>query len=325
MTTHFSRRITAKTLVAATVALMVFARAPLEPLAQEAEDFEAVEITTRHVRGNIYALFGLGGNIGVSVGEDGIFLIDDQFAPLTPKILAAIRKIDAGAWNDKPIRFVINTHWHQDHVDGNENMAGLGAAIIAHDNARARLAAGLKYEEFGVVVPPAATNALPILTFSSEMSLHLNGAEARIIHIPHAHTDGDALIWFPGLNVIHAGDAFITQGYPLIDYPSGGSIGGLLAGWQRAYDLADEDTIIIPGHGELASKADIRRYLDILTTIRDRVAAKKNDGASLEEVIASHPTLEWDEGYTNPYVSGDLLTQAIFMTLDGPLADSPPR
>ncbi len=132
-------------------------------------------------------------------------------------------------------------------------------------------------------------------------------------------TDGDALIWFPGLNVIHAGDAFITQGYPLIDWASGGSIGGLLAGWQRAHDLADDETIIIPGHGELAAKADIRRYLDILTTIRDRVAAKKDEGASLEDVIASRPTAEWDATHTNPFVSGEFLTRSIYVTLDGPV------
>lgn len=267
------------------------------------------ELTIAPVRGNLYEVVGPGGNIGVSVGDDGVYIIDDQFAVLTDKLGAAIATV-----SDQPIRFVINTHWHPDHTGGNENIGAAGAVIVAQDNVRARLAVDKVFDN-GEVIDALPKEALPIITFDDQASFHLNGEEARIIHMPAAHTDGDAIVHFPGLNVFHMGDVFITQGYPLIDTYSGGSIDGMLAAVRQVYDWSDDDTIIIPGHGELATRADLAEFLDIIGTIRDRVAALKADGMSEDEVVAEHPSEEWDATHTNPFVTGESLTRAIYQTL----------
>ncbi len=228
-----------------------------------------VEIIVQHLNDNIYAIFGQGGNIGMSVGDEGIFLIDDQFAPLTPKILAAIREI-----NDGPIRFVLNTHWHGDHTGGNENLGDEGAMIIAHDNVRLRLIEGLDRGN-GRITPPAAEGALPVLTFNDQVSLFINGEEARAIHVENAHTDGDSLIYFRDANVLHAGDTYFSGRYPFVDITSGGSIDGLIAAIELALSFVDDDTIIIPGHGPISNKAELEVYLEMLTVSRDRVASLK--------------------------------------------------
>lgn len=246
---------------------------PHEP--RQRPPFETVEVTISHVAGHIYQIRGEGGNIGMSVGEDGIILIDDQFAPLTKKIMAAIRSV-----SDAPIRFLSNTHVHEDHTGGSENLAGMGAIIVAHDRVRIRLMEGIRGG------PPAVPAALPIVTFSQPISLHLNGKDVRIIPSPPAHTDGDVYVYFTGSNVIHAGDVFRTNGYPNIDLGNGGTLEGL----QMLIDLAGPDTLILPGHG-VVSKRDAAIELRNLTLeVRDRVARPVAQGMSFEEIVAAEPT-----------------------------------
>jgi glyoxylase-like metal-dependent hydrolase (beta-lactamase superfamily II) len=254
----------------------------IEP--RERPPFETVEVTISHVAGNIYQIRGEGGNIGMSVGEDGIILIDDQFAPLSTKILAAIRTV-----SDAPIRFLINTHVHEDHTGGNENFADLGAIIVAHDRVRIRLMEGIRGG------PPAPAAALPVVTFSHPVSLHLNGEEVRIIPVPAAHTDGDAYVHFVGSNVIHLGDVFRTNGYPNIDLGNGGTLEGTLESLQIAIDLAGPETLLIPGHGVVSKRDAAIELRDLTLEVRARVARLVEQGMSLEQVVAAKPTADLDE------------------------------
>ncbi len=289
-----------------------------EPPPVSHKSWDEVEFSSQEVRDGFHVLFGDGGNIGLSVGEEGIYLIDDESIPITGKLLAAIRQI-----SDAPIGFVINTHWHYDHAGGNEMLGGGGAVIIAHDNARARMQTGMTYPGFDKTIDPTAPAGLPVLTFNGESSLHLNGTEARAIHIPHAHTDGDLLVWFPGLNVIHAGDAFINGGYNFIDWFSGGSIGGTIAAMEKIIELADDDTLVIPGHGPLTGKARVRQVADMLTSIRDRVRLLREQGKTVEEAVAARPTIDWDAEFGTLMMSPQLLVTSIYLTLDGPVAAAP--
>lgn len=257
-----------------------------------AQDWENVEVKTEALRGNMHVLFGAGGNIGISAGEDGIFIIDDQFAPLTDRIRAAIAGI-----SDKEIRYAINTHFHGDHSGGNENMGTGGTVIVAHDRVRQRMSEGAFVKTFNMTMPPQPKAALPVVTFNDEMSLHLNGEEARIIHIKNAHTDGDSIIFFKGSNLIHMGDLFFNELLPFIDVPNGGSIDGVIAGADKALGMANDDTIVIPGHGPVTDKAGLMAYRTMLQETRDIIAALKAKGGSLEEIQAQKPiaayTAKW--------------------------------
>jgi glyoxylase-like metal-dependent hydrolase (beta-lactamase superfamily II) len=207
----------------------------------EAQDFESVEIKTTRVASGIYMLEGRGGNLGVSIGSDGAFLIDDQFAPLTEKILAAIRKL-SGA----PIRFVLNTHWHGDHTGGNENLGKAGALIVAHENVRERMSVEQFIEAFGRRVDPSPPGALPVVTFTDAVTFHLNGDEIHAFHVPPAHTDGDSIVHFRIANVVHTGDTYFNGRYPFIDLSTGGTIDGVIAAADRLLELCDTETRIIP-------------------------------------------------------------------------------
>lgn len=245
-------------------------------------DFSKVEIKTEKVTDSIYVLFGAGGNIGVSVGDDGVFLIDDQFAPLSEKIIAAIREI-----SDKPIRFVINTHWHGDHTGGNENLGREGATIVAHENVRKRLSSEQSIPAFNRTYEPAPEGALPQVTYADGVTLHLNGEHAKVMHQPNAHTDGDSIIHFQEANVIHTGDLFFNGFFPFIDAWSGGSIDGVIAAVDKMLAIADDNTKIIPGHGPLASRTDLVAYREMLQTVSDRVAQGISDGKSPGELVQS--------------------------------------
>ena len=269
--------------------------------ARAQQDFSAVQIQTTPVAGSVYMLTGRGGNIGLSVGEDGAFIVDDQYAPLTDKIRAAI-----GALTDHPVRFVVNTHWHGDHTGGNENFGEAGALIVAHENVRARMSTEQFIEAFGSRTPPSPAAALPVITFTDAVTFHWNGETIRVHHVADAHTDGDAIIHFTDADVLHLGDTYFNGFYPFIDTSSGGTIDGMIAAADRALALADADTKIIPGHGPLSNRAELITYRNMLADVRDRVAALIDEGKTRDEVVAARPTAdldaEWGDGFLQPDV-----------------------
>ncbi len=287
--------------IALTVAVI-----PLLAVAQQ--DLSKVQIKTTALRGGTHLLTGAGGNIVASAGSDGIFIIDDQFAPLSDRIRAALGKLGPG-----PLRFVINTHWHGDHTGGNEALGKAGTVIVAHDNVRRRMSAGQLLR--GDMVPPAPGAALPVLTFASDISLHLNGDDVRLLHVARAHTDGDALVKFERANVLHMGDVYFNGLYPFIDAESGGSIGGVLAAVDRGLALSDADTVVVPGHGPVSNRAELAAYGAMLKNYRDRIAALKGEGRTLAQVIAARPTAATDEALGKAFVKPEQLVTFIYQTL----------
>lgn len=270
-------------------AITGFALTPAESTTAMQQQWDTVEIRTVPVSNGVYMLMGRGGNIGLSVGADGAFLVDDQYAPLTDKILAAIDSV-----TDEPVRFVINTHWHWDHTGGNENLGRAGAIIVAHENVRARMSTEQFIEAFNRRSDPSPPGALPVVTFTEAVTFHWNGDEIHVFHVHPAHTDGDAIIHFRRANVIHMGDTFFNRRYPFIDVSSGGNVHGVIAAADRVLALADRDTKIIPGHGPLATVADLTAYRDMLITVRNRLARLIAEGKSREEAIAAKPTADFD-------------------------------
>ncbi len=253
------------------------ARAAMEE--QMAERLANVEVTAEELTPNVAVLFGAGGNIGVSHGPDGTVLIDDQFAPLTGRIQAAIEGLGA-----EPTRFLVNTHWHWDHTGGNENIGETGAVIMAHENVRIRLARGSEGERS---VPPAPPVALPVLTYEDGVKLHLNGDTIRLVHMHNAHTDGDTVLIWEEANIVHMGDIFFNRTtLPYIDRDSGGSAQGVLAAVEAVLDMTDAETRFIPGHGPMAVRADFVAYRDMLADVIGRVQAAIDAGHSLEEIQA---------------------------------------
>lgn len=274
------------------------------------QDFSGVEVVATPIRDNLYLITGRGGNIVASTGEDGTFLVDDQYAPLTERIQAALDEI-----TDRPVRFVINTHWHGDHVGGNENFAEAGAVIVAHENVRSRMSSDQFMATFNVTVPAAPPKALPVVTFTQGVSLHLNGDDVRVIHMAEAHTDGDALVHFERANVLHMGDIYFHGSYPFIDLGSGGGIHGMIAAVEFGIEIANDDTVIVPGHGPLSDRAGLTAYGEMLSEILDRVTALKAEGKSLEEVVAARPTAAYDERLGGGFISPERLVGFIYESL----------
>ena len=283
---------------------------PAVPLHAQ-RDWNAVQIKTIDVAPGIHMLEGAGGNIGVSSGDDGVVLVDDQFAPLTDKILAAVAEI-----SDQPIRFLLNTHWHFDHVGGNENHGKAGTLIVAHDNVRRRMAAGGVIDYFQSDNPPAPEAALPVVTFDHTVTFHLNGDEVHAFHVPPAHTDGDSIIHFRKANVVHMGDLYFNGMYPFIDYSSGGSIDGVINGVDKVLAMIDDDTKIIPGHGPLSNRVELTAYRDMLSGIRDVVAPMVQAGKSLEEVVAAKPTAAFDEKWAKGFIPPEGFAKIAYYTVD---------
>ncbi len=273
-------------------------------------DWSQVEIKTTKVAAGIFILEGAGGNIGVSAGDDGVVLIDDQFAPLSDKIRAAVAKV-----SDQPIRFLLNTHWHSDHTGGNENFGQADTLLVAHDNVRKRLKAGGLVDFFQTDNPPAPDAALPVVTFDQSVTFHLNGGEIHAFHVPPAHTDGDSVIHFRGSNVVHMGDLYFNGMYPFIDYSSGGSIDGMIAAADKVLAMIDGDTRIIPGHGPLSNREELAAYAEMLRGVRAAVAPLVEAGKSLEEVIAAKPTAAFDETWAKGFIPADGFTKIVYNTL----------
>ncbi len=285
MTTSFRKAHPA--LRRASAPLAVALTLSINPAAVAAQDMSDVEIETQQVADGVYMLVGRGGNIGVSVGEDGVFVIDDQFAPLTEKILEAIAAI-----TPQPVRFVFNTHWHGDHTGGNENMGEAGALIVAHANVRSRMSVEQVLERIGrpsTTTPASPDGALPVITFTEEVSFYLNGDRLHAFHVSNAHTDGDAIVHLERANVVHMGDTFFRGRFPFIDTASGGSIDGLIEAVGAALGVMDADTRIIPGHGDLSTREDLRGYRDALVSMRGAVAELAHRGMSLEEIQSARP------------------------------------
>jgi glyoxylase-like metal-dependent hydrolase (beta-lactamase superfamily II) len=252
--------------------------------AQEPVDWDAIDLRISHVAGNIHMLEGRGGNIGLSIGDDGVIMIDDQFAPLTDRIVAAIGEV-----TDEEVRFLINTHVHGDHIGGNENLGNAGVLIFANDRVRMRM------------VDASTTHAaLPVVTFSDTVTLHVNGEEVHAFSVPPAHTDGDSFIHFRGSNVLHLGDVFRTNNFPYMDLSNGGGLPGTLDALAIAIGMAGPDTAIIPGHGNVSTRDDVVEFRDMILIVMDRVSALIDDGKSYAEVAAAGTTAEFEAKWGDP-------------------------
>jgi glyoxylase-like metal-dependent hydrolase (beta-lactamase superfamily II) len=292
-----------------TILTVALAVAGLTP-AHAQRDFSKVEIKATSVAPGIIMLEGAGGNIGLSVGADGAFVIDDQFAPLADKIGAAI-----AAATPKPVRFVLNTHWHFDHTGGNESLGGGGALIVAHDNVRARLKQGMKNEEMGWSVDPAPAAALPVVTFSDDVTFHWNGYTIRAHHPAPAHTDGDAIIRFVEANVVHMGDIYFQGGYPFIDLQSGGSLDGVIAAQEGVLATIDDETKIIPGHGPLSNKAELESTIAVLKDVRTRVKKLVDRGLSEEATVKADPLKDLNPVWGGGFIKGEAMTRTAYRSL----------
>jgi len=272
---------------------------------------EEVTIKTIPVQNSVYMLVGQGGNIGLFIGEDGTFLIDDQFAPLTPKHLEAIK----AAGGEVP-KFLINTHYHADHTGGNENLGKAGAVIFSHDQVRERLAMETVSEAFNMITPPQPKAALPVVTFSTDITFHLNGDTLYAFHVPSAHTDGDSVIHFKNANVIHSGDVFFNGFYPFIDVAHGGTLFGMIRAADAILALADGETKIIPGHGPLGDRAQLQAYRDMLRTAYERLSRLKANGMSVEEAVGEKPLTDLEAGWGKGMFTGEKWISLIYGGLD---------
>jgi cyclase len=277
------------------------------------EDFSKVQMKVTKVAGSVYMLEGAGGNIGASVGDDGIVIVDDQYAPLAEKIQVALKGI-----TDKPVRFVINTHYHGDHTGGNAYFQKQ-APIIAQDNVRKRLEAGGAAGNGSSVhmdVKPAAKEALPIITFDHDVTVHLNGEDIRALFFPAGHTDGDSIIFFPKSNVVHMGDDFVTYGFPFIDVDSGGSINGMIDAVEKVIAQVPADVKIIPGHGPVSSLDDVRAYLTMLRATRDVVEKALKQHKSLDQMKQAKLLDPWKK-YSGDFINQDAFLETLYNSLTG--------
>ena len=274
-------------------------------------NFAAVEIKTNKVANNFYTLDGQGGTIGVLTGPDGVFMVDSQFAPLTDKIVAAIRQISDGR-----IRFLVNTHVHGDHTGGNENLGKMGVTILARENLRTRLAKPNPGAN-GTPGVPAPPPALPVLTYDAPIVIHMDGEDIRIIPVPAAHTDGDSMVYFPTANVLMIGDFYRSIQYPNIDRASGGSLNGMLAGLAAAINLSNPATKIVPGHGPTVDKAAVLVHRDMILAIRDRVDALIKQGKTQDEVLAAKVTADFGAKVQQAAMTGDRFVGQVYAELKG--------
>ena len=284
--------------------------------AQGQQDFSKVQIKVTKVSGNIYMLEGEGGNIAASVGEDGIVIVDDQYAPLADKIQAALKNLGI---TDNPVRFVINTHYHGDHTGGNAPFANAGSTVIAQDNVRKRMASGgtagngasIKMDN-----PPAPKAALPIITFDHDVTVHLNGEDIRALHFPAGHTDGDAVIFFPKNNVVHMGDDFVRYGFPFIDVASGGSVQGMIAAMEKVSAELPADVKVIPGHGALSNLDDVRAFVKMLQETSAAVQKAIDEHKTVEQMKQEKILEPWKK-WSGDFVDQDKFIETLYNSLTG--------
>src|SRR5262245_9078907 len=277
-------------------------------------DFSKVQIKVTKVSGNIYMLEGAGGNTAASVGEDGIVIVDDQFAPLAEKIQATLKGI-----TDKPVRFVINTHYHGDHTGGNEPFSNTGSTVIAQDNVRKRLESGGTGGNGGSVKiesKPAPKAALPIITFERDVTVHLNGEDIRALHFPSGHTDGDSIIFFPKNNVVHMGDDFVRYGFPFIDVASGGSVQGMISAMEKAMALLPPDVKVIPGHGAISNLDDVRAFVKMLKETSSVVQKAIDRGQTLEQMKQAKILDPWQK-FSGNFINTDAFIETLYYSLTG--------
>jgi len=275
---------------------LVFLAAALSATALQAQtNYDTIQVRATAVARGVHMLVGAGGNIAVAVGDDAVFIVDDQFAPLTPKIQAAI-----AALTSKPVKFVVNTHWHNDHTGGNENFGKAGAMIVAHDNVRKRMSTEQFIAALNRREPASPAAALPVVTFSDGVTFHINGDSVVVTHVAPAHTDGDAIIRFLKANVVHMGDVFNNAGLPFVDLSSGGSINGIIAAAEQVYAMTDAQTKIIPGHGVLTDRDRLKQYREMLVALRDRMRREVAAGRTVDQVIA----LKITEAYAKDFPGG---------------------
>ena len=306
--------------------------------AAEEQDFSKVEIHTTHLAGGLYVLQGAGGNMTASVGADGVLLVDDEYAALADKIRAALRGLGragpggssgdqagGGAHRDQALRYVINTHYHFDHTGANAAFAQEGATLIAQDNVRARLLTGGTAGNGGSItreVPALEHAALPQVTFDHELTVHVNGDDARAVHYPNAHTDGDTIVFFPGTAAVAMGDIYVRYGFPFIDINSGGSVQGMIAACEDVLRRVPADARVVPGHGEVAGVADLREYVQMLKDTSAAVAAALKAGKTLAQMKQARILGPWSERYSPPkaFVDTDAFTETLYNSLRGHIA-----
>jgi glyoxylase-like metal-dependent hydrolase (beta-lactamase superfamily II) len=259
-------------------------------------DIDAMEVTVETVSPGIHVLFGAGGNVAVSIGDQGVLMVDSQFPQMIPKLRAAIRELGGG-----DVDFTINTHWHFDHADGNPTLGREGTWMVSHSNSR-RMMTGTHPVDLVAAVydqPPYPAEGLPVITYDDRMQFHFNGQKIDLMHLGPAHTTGDTAVFFRSSNVVHMGDVF-NRGYPFVDVGNGGDLEGLISFCKAVLDELNEDTVVIPGHGPVGGVDDLAAYIGMLETVRDRISAMIDQGKTLEEVVAAKPTAEFDETYGDP-------------------------
>lgn len=296
------------------LAVLALILIPFSARSQQDNDFSKVEMKVTKVSGNIYMLEGAGGNIAASVGEDGIVIVDDEFAPLADKIQAALKNLGI---TDKPVRFVINTHYHGDHTGGNVPFNNAGSTIIAQDNVRKRLETGGLAGNGGSVKmenKPAEKAALPIITFEHDVTVHLNGEDIRALHFPAGHTDGDSIIFFPKNNVVHMGDDFVRYGFPFIDVSAGGSVQGMIAAVEKATAQLPADVKVIPGHGVLSNLDDVRAYTKMLKETSAAVEAALKVHKTLDQMKQEKVLAPWSK-FSGDFVNTDAFTETLYNSL----------
>ena len=289
---------------------------PSLALGQQQQDFSKVEIKVTKVSGNIYMLEGQGGNIAASVGEDGIVIVDDEFAPLAEKIQASFKNLGV---TDKPVRFVLNTHFHGDHTGGNVPFAIAGATIIAQDNVRKRLTTGGPGGNGGSIKtqnPPQPKEALPIITFEHDVTVHLNGEDIRALHFPNGHTDGDSVIFFPENNVVHMGDDFVRYGFPFIDVTNGGTVQGMAEACEKVAAQLPADVKVIPGHGALSNLDDVRAFAKMLRETTAVIKKALEGHKTLDQMKREKILAPWDK-WNGSFVNSDAFIETVYNSLTG--------